>query len=203
MSRPRQRRHGGFTLLELLVALSIFAIMAVMAYAGLQAVLRTREHTDEAAKRLNDLQTAFMFLQSDIEQSTGRSVRDVLGDPVPAMEGASGTQPFLQLTRAVGGRYPGLERVGLQRVEYALVDGRLVRRTWAVLDRAQDSRPLSANLLSGVHSVLVRFRSTSWIDFWPPAGAENDLSRLPRAVEIQVNLDAGGYVRRLFAVAGA
>lgn len=200
--RPRRTPYG-FTLLELLVALSVFAIMAVLAYAGLQAVLRTREHTDAVARRLNDLQTAFMFLQSDIEQATGRSVRDLLGDPIPAMQGGAGSEPFLQLTRAVSNDYPGFESVGLQRVDYALIEGRLVRRTWAVLDRAQGSRPLSAILLTKVRSVALQFLGTGWIDYWPPAAAGGSLSLLPRAVQVRLNLDDGTYIRRLFPVTGA
>jgi len=202
MTHASSRSPEGFTLLELLVALSVFAIMAALAYAGLQAVLRTREQTDAAARRLNDLQSAFTFMQSDIEQSTGRSIRDLLGDPIPAMQGGTGAQPFLQLTRAVSNDYPGLERVGLQRVDYALLEGKLVRRTWAVLDRAQGSRPLSATLLTDVRSVSVKFLGTRWIDFWPPAASGDTLSRLPRAVQVRLTLDDGTYIRRLFPVAG-
>lgn len=201
MSGPRWRPPQGFTLLELLVALSVFVIMAAMAYAGLQAVLRTRERTDAGARRLNELQSTFMFLQADIEQATGRSIRDLLGDPIPALEGGSGTQPFLQLTRAVGGEVPGFDRVGLQRVDYALVDHKLVRRTWAVLDRAQDSAPLAATLLNGVQSIQVSFLGGGWTGFWPPPGGD-PLSLLPRAVRIRVNFDDATFIRRLFPVGG-
>jgi len=82
----------GFTLLELLVALSIFGLLAAMSYSGLQAVLQQQSYTEQAAERLGALQKLYLIMQRDIEQIVARPVRDEFGDT---------QQPV------VGGIYPG------------------------------------------------------------------------------------------------
>ena len=74
------RASCGFTLLELLVALSIFAIVAVLAYGGLGTVLDQRILTEESAERLADLQKTYLIVQRDIEQLVPRAIRDEFGD---------------------------------------------------------------------------------------------------------------------------
>ena len=49
-------RGRGFTLIELLVALAVFAVLAVMAYGGLNQVLMTRSVVDDQAEALRSLQ---------------------------------------------------------------------------------------------------------------------------------------------------
>ncbi len=60
------QRQAGFTLLELLVALSIFALISAMAYGGLQSVMTTQQHTAKAAQHLADLQKAYRIAYLEI-----------------------------------------------------------------------------------------------------------------------------------------
>ena len=62
-----RRRNAGFTLLELLVSLAIFALLATMAYSALNTVLNARKEVEQRAARLTELQTAFMVMERDIE----------------------------------------------------------------------------------------------------------------------------------------
>ncbi len=75
----------GFTLLELLVAIGVFAVMSIMAYGGLKTVLDSRQQTDAQAKRLAAVQLTFLRLERDIEQMTDRGIRDEYGDPQPPL----------------------------------------------------------------------------------------------------------------------
>jgi len=68
-----------FTLLELLVALAIFAIIAIMAYAGLNTILTARQQTDQHATQLAHLQLTYLWLGRDIEQLMKRAIRDQYG----------------------------------------------------------------------------------------------------------------------------
>ena len=81
------RRRGGFTLLELLVSLAIFALLATMAYTALNMVLNMRKEVEKRADRLTELQTAFMVMERDIEQAIARPIRDDLGDEQAALKG--------------------------------------------------------------------------------------------------------------------
>ena len=68
LSHIRTRR-AGFTLLELLIAISILAIVAVLGYRGLDTILRTRASINEDVKQLSGLQLTFSQLQSDCEHA--------------------------------------------------------------------------------------------------------------------------------------
>ena len=74
----------GFTLIELVVALAIFALLSVMAYSGLRLVLDARERTAQQAERLATLQLAFTVIGRDLEQpSTARCVTNSATAPSP------------------------------------------------------------------------------------------------------------------------
>jgi general secretion pathway protein J len=187
--------HAGFTLLELLIAMAVFSILATMAYGGLNSVLSTREATDRAAEELDSLQRTFLFLQQDLLQAVGRSVRDELGDPEPSLEGGLDAEALLSLTRtdlAWGGQYPAL-----RRISYRFSEGRLHRVSELVLDRFPDSSESTMELMSVVNDIHVRFLASEWTDTWPPAGS-SDMDALPRAVEITLVTGRWGEIRRLF-----
>lgn len=195
-----RRAQHGFTLLELLVALAIFAVLAAIAYSALNQVTSTRAHLQAKAERLTALQMVFTVLGRDIEQAIGRRVRDEFGDAEPAMKGGVvvGTS-LLTLTRA-GWRNPlGLPRSHLQRVAYGFVDNKLLRHSWTVLDRGPGVLPHEEVMLEDVRAVELRFldQARQWQGFWPPPGQD---TTLPRAVEITIDLADWGRVTRLFRV---
>ena len=56
-------RMQGFTLLELLIAVAIFALIGAMAYGGLQQVLVQQQRTGQQSQRLSDLQKSYLIMQ--------------------------------------------------------------------------------------------------------------------------------------------
>ena len=198
-------RQHGFTLLELLVALSIFALLAAMAYGGLNTVMRAQQATTAQAERLARLQKTFFWLGRDITQAVDRKIRDEFGDLQPAMVGVGIGERRLELTRN-GWRNPaGRQRSHLQRVAWGLRDEQLVRLYWNVLDRAQDSKPLETVLLDDVQKLELRYLDgrQKWHDVWPAVtrGVQSKVA-LPRAVEVTVETGREGRIRRVFLVAG-
>lgn len=205
-------RNAGFTLIELLVALAVFAVMSAMAYSGLASVLEARENVNQSLENTADIQGAMHRIQTDLEQTVARSIRDGYGDPQPAMTGVP--DQGLQLTRN-GWRNPLSEpRSHLQRVAYRIdEEDRLVRLHWRVLDRAQDSAPVESVLLENVDDLEWRFLNAQrdWVDAWPPAsatagpagsaGVGADTS-LPLAVELRLETPAWGELRYLFKIPG-
>ncbi len=192
----------GFTLLELLVALAIFGLLAAMSYGGLQAVLEQQSYTEQAADRLSALQKMYLIMQRDIEQIVPRTVRDEFGDTQQPLVGGDA----LQLTRG-GWRNPaGRQRSTLQRVGYAYDDEQLVRYTWSVLDRAQDSEPLQQPLIEDVENMQLRYLdgNDEWQEQWPDAVADIDadpadtLPALPKAVEVTIEHKTFGTLVWLF-----
>jgi len=200
-------RSAGFTLLELLVAVGVFSILAAIAYGALQTVLTTREHAEIQMQHLAQLQTAFTVMERDIEQAVHRSIRDEFGDPRPPMLGASDNGAIIEFTR-MGWRNPtSLPRSFMQRVAYGLKDHTLVRRYWRELDRTQQTEPLESDLLPDINGVEARFldNTAQWQTQWPPLTTStqpNATQTLPKAVEITVDTQYWGKITRLFRVPG-
>ena len=201
MRAPGTAVCDGFTLLELLVALSIFSLLAAMSYSGLQAVLEQQSYTEQAAERLGELQKLYLVMQRDIEQIVPRMVRDEFGDAqLPVVGGDA-----LQFTRG-GWRNPaGRQRSTLQRVGYAYDDEQLVRYTWSVLDRAQDSEALQQPLIEDVERMQLRYldKNDEWQEQWPDAAAvinadPADTPVLPQAVEVTIEHKMFGTLVWLF-----
>ena len=195
---------AGFTLLELLVALSIFSLIAIMSYNGLKIVLNTQAATEIQADSLAELQKVYLLLQRDIEQVVPRPVRDEYGDEQPALVGGD----TLQLTRGGWSNPAGRLRSSLQRVGYAYEDRQLVRYSWAVLDRAQDSEPQRQPLMDDIEEMTIRFLAANneWDERWPNPLAPGDGvaagMELPRAVEITLDHEKFGPLVWIFRLPG-
>lgn len=194
MSRPT-----GFTLLELLIALSVFAVIAALAYGGLGTVLQGEAELARQSEQLAGLQRAFLLMGQDIEQYIPRPIRNEFGDTRAALQGGA---LALEFTRAGWPNPLGQQRSSLQRVAYALEQGALYRIYWNVLDRAQDSAPQRAALLDGVEAFSLRYldNTLAWHDQWPPReeGENQGIALTLKAVEVSVRLPEWGTLIRLF-----
>lgn len=195
----RADRSTGFTLLELLVALAVFSMVALMAYSGLRSVLQSKQVTEQRAERLQHLQNAMLLLERDISQFVPRGIRDDYGDKQPALRSADYGSILLEFTHA-GWRNPtGMARSTLQRVAYGIEEESLLRFSWAVLDRAQESTPYKVVLLDKVREMRLRYldEAREWQETWPPPGTEQAESS-PLALEVTLVLEDMGEFRRVF-----
>ncbi|MBL8259274.1 MAG: type II secretion system minor pseudopilin GspJ [Candidatus Competibacteraceae bacterium] len=203
-----RRAARGFTLLELLVALAVFAIMATAAYSGLSNVLATRTALEAQSRRLAAVQLAVFRLEQDIEQAAPRAIRDEYGDFQTALLGGELATDQLVLTRAGWDNPLGQPRANLQRVAYRFRDGRLWRLYWDVLDRGGLSEPRETLLLDRVRDFRVRFlQAKNWLKAWPPLASDEEQTRknreaLPRAIEISLTLEDWGEITRLLPLPG-
>ena len=199
-------RASGFTLIELLVALVIFGIFSVLAYAGLGRLLDGREQITGEQRVWQDLSQVFLRISDDVAHARSRGVRDVSGlAPLPAFVGRpfdsrALAEPSLELTRGGELNYGSGAQSDLRRVAYRLKEGRLVRLTWPVLDRAPVSVPLEAPLLADVETFELRFVGATGdpVDTWPTATSGLDVP--PRAMEVTLAVKGVGRFKRLFLV---
>ncbi len=199
--------HSGFTLLELLIAIAIFAVVGVLAMSGYNELLMQRERAAQTMARARAVQRAVTRVTQDFEQLEPRPVRDATAATVnPALYlNAAGTH-VVELTRAGWSNPAGVSRATLQRVGYRLQDGKLYRDYWTVLDRTLSATPVEAVLVDKVTAFSLRFmdRNRQWQTTWPPSsvgGTGNARARsLPLAVEITLTLEDWGELKRIVEV---
>jgi general secretion pathway protein J len=197
------KRSTGFTLLEMVVAIGIFAIVAAISYASLTQFLQHRAALAQRHGDLKTLQLAFTLLEHDLRYAVARPVRDGFGDTEGALlsDGTDRGVPgeLFRLTTS----QPAVASSGqqLRRVAWRLEEGTLIRATWDVLDRDQDSAEYARPLLSGVATAalrLLQFDAESGLGELPE-GAEG--TAMPTAMELLLTLDNGREYRRLIEVA--
>ncbi len=201
--------ESGFTLLELLVAMGIFAIIGAMALGGLNAIVGQEIQTRAQAERLATLQRALRLMATDFGSADPRYVRDLLGTAHELPLLAEGRGDYLiRLTRG-GWPNPAMlpHRGTLQRVQYRLDDGKLLREYWPVLDvGALGQPPRTEELLTGVNDVKFLFYDTSegpgeWQQEWPPLrNADGAAASRPQAIQVKLDLEDWGEIERLFEV---
>ena len=186
----------GFTLVEVLVAVFIFAVLMAAAYGSVNALLRTRDGLSAQNGRLRELQFAMGVIERDLRSTIARPVREDYGEREPALVGS---RDALAFTRAGYANPLGQERARLERVGYAWRDATLTRSTFTVLDRTPATAPLTRDLLADVRRIGFRyFDGQQWREQWPPAAvAPRPLRALPRAVEFSIETEDFGTMLRL------
>ena len=223
----RTHHATGFTLVELLVAVLITAILFAMGYGALSQVLTGRKVVEEHTARLAALQQTFRVIEQDIELMQPRPVREPLGNgylnPLVADQnalnsgntGAPGSvaapSGMVQVSFTRGGwaNPAGLPRSELQRVGYLVRDGKLIRQHVPILDATAATAFEERELLDQVEVLSFRFMddSLSWSNVWPTSTMQRLplallLHARPVAVEVTLKLKDYGLLTRIVEVAG-
>jgi len=202
----RINSDSGFTLVELLIAMALFVLLAAAMYGGTQWIMEEREIVNQRIAELQSLQRTVRFLQADLSQAWPRSVRDELGrGQIPALltERTRGIQ--LQLTRS-GWRNPaGNNRSNMQRVQYRYDPDEqiLYRDTWPVLERVLGAEAREQILLEQLSEFEIEFLDTegNWTPDWPSVGAAG-FSLMPRAVRYRLDSGTFGLIERIVEIPG-
>lgn len=198
MNANRQdEAERGFTLVELMVSLMIFGMLAAAGVGLLGFSVRAQEAARDRLNEVAAIQRVSAIMTSDMAQATSRLVRDEGGVRQVAFTGEGGANGVVAVGFVRRGWSNGgtAGRASLQRLEYRLVDDRLERRIWPMLDGAAPAKP--ATILRGVNGMTVRYRRKGeWRDRWDVERAE----ALPDAVEVVMDLQGLGSIRQLFLV---
>lgn len=193
------RGQGGFTLFEMVIAVSIFALMGVVAFGGLGQMTRTGQAVADANERLSDLQFAVVYFNRDWTQLSPRKIRNQYGDEESNLVIDDGVITF---TRSGWSNLLGHRRSTLQRVQYLVIDDKLVRRHWRSLDQGIGEEPLQAVLLDEVKIMHVELLDAEGnaIRTWPVDSLSQ--AGTPIVLAFRLELPDIGEVRRLLEIPG-
>jgi general secretion pathway protein J len=200
------RGQRGFTLIEVMVAMAVFAVLAAFAYGTLSQTLLSAEILGDRMDRLQALQRTMRTLTDDLQQLAPRPVRDELGDNLrPALDTGFQSGFAMELTRGGWSNPIVLPRSTMQRVGYRIEDTELVRYHWYALDRTLNSNPVAVTLIDGVEGLEFRFLAgdNEYSTQWPPLNRPGGLGarQRPRAIEVTLRLEDEGEIVRLVEVA--
>jgi general secretion pathway protein J len=198
--RQRGRGEGGgrgrgFTLVELLVAIWIMAVVAIIAWRGLSSLIATRDRLTPETDEVRALLTGFGQMERDLAQAANPVLISLIGSPVRVriIEGATA----LQILRFSQPQPDGASAV--QQVTYSVIDGALLRQSSPPMRSIQavlNAAPTTVQLVAGVASMQVRVwrLNEGWV-----VPAEGDTAT-PAGVEVQITRSDGTRLRRVLLV---
>lgn len=196
-------KQRGFTLIEVLVAMAILAVVIMATHQILDSTTKAKEASDEKIAELNGLQTAFRLMDQDFSQMTQRTVRNEAGD---AQE-----QYLLAGRYILESQYDGiafvrdgwvnpinlLPRSELQAVGYRVLDDNLERVYRVYVDQLDNMEPRVQVVLKGIEELKFEFldANNEWQEQW-------QIKALPKAVAVTLQQIEAGPIRRVFLVPG-
>ena len=206
----------GFTLIEVLVAMAITALISVVAYSALSSALSGAESVRSATVRAQQINQTLTLLSRDIRQVVNRSIVDEFDQRAPALSGGVLSRYPLTLTRAGWHNSTGAPRSTLQRVRWWIEDDALWRAHFPVLDRTPGTEAIETAMLDDVVGFEVRFLPAiaelksdrddviddrNWRDNWILDVSQPGLELpTPAAIEIVLELARAGKIRRLYVL---
>jgi general secretion pathway protein J len=209
-------RARGFTLVEVMIAIFIAAIMFAIGYGAINQALRDRDSINASQARVTEIQRGMRVVAQDFAQIVARPARDTAGTGqlMPAVIAKNSDETLVTFTRGGWSNPAGLQRPAEQRVRYRYIaaDQTLVREYWVSVDPALNTQPRQRVVLTRVKSVELRYLdpvSRNWRPDWPPnmpsgsvSPQQYDQMLLPRplAIEVTLVLEDWGRVQRVFEV---
>ena len=189
--------HRGFTLIEMIVAVSISLVMMAIGYTGLNHTIKTASQVSEANLRLSELQFGLAYFNQDWIQVSPRKIRNQYGDEENNIVIENNSITF---TRSGWANLLQNQRSELQRVQYLLIDRNLVRRHWRSLDQGIAEAPLATVLVRNVEIFDVNFINPSETEIpdWPNEATQNVGN--PIALKIRLELAGMGEIRRILEI---
>jgi general secretion pathway protein J len=207
-------RRTGFTLIEVVIAIFIAAVMFAIGYRTLSQAMIDREALNASQTRVNEIQRGMRIVAQDFAQVAARAARDTQGNGElqPAISADDRDNTLLTFSRNGWSNPAGLSRPAEERVRYRFLEGSLLREHWLSVDPALNSEPRQRVVLTRVKSVEVRFLdpvTRNWRNDWPPLSASGPVGPLqvddvllprPLAIEFTIVFDDWGRVQRVFEV---
>ncbi|RTL12944.1 MAG: type II secretion system protein GspJ [Neisseriaceae bacterium] len=198
------KRQSGFTLIELMVAVIIFAFISVVSYRIITSLVTTKEVAGAAQTKWGDLSLVMSNFGGSWNRVIPLVARDQDGNVLPAvlgspkLKGMYDSQLELTLSGYIGDQVYGTSPP--KRIGYRFYNGSLYLVTWPVLNRVLSTQPIIDLLIANVQQfeVLYLYPDNQWRDSWPPLGG--DPTVLPTGIKITFQLKTGEKIERSWSI---
>ncbi len=197
-----RNRTQGYTLIEVIVALAVFAVVATMTGSVMLQAFETKKRLAAQTEQLNELHVIMTLIRRDIAQITNRSIRGNEGRLYPPFIGESN---YTEFTRG-GFVNPNtvLQSSTLKRVAFLCGHGELTRRSWAAVDSPTRRDTNDQVLLEHLTHCSFAYISQSQehLSSWRPYAISQDQKNafIPTAIELSITIKNYGSATLLFPI---
>ncbi|MCC5791016.1 MAG: GspJ family T2SS minor pseudopilin variant LspJ [Legionellaceae bacterium] len=194
--------NKGFTLIEVLIALLVFAILSAITASAMFYAFSTRSRINAYADRLAQLQIAINLINQDTSQIINRPVR---GNDMRTFPPFIGTMQYIEFTRT-GILNPGasVTRSSLKRVALLCQNDQLIRRSWPQVDNADRMRYEDRILIPNLSQCQFMFlnknrqRFEEWLS--ESMSSETVKEMFPSGIQLQLTIKDWGEMSLLYLV---
>ena len=194
----RGAHRNGFTLIEILIALAMLALLSILGYRALATLADSEIRLTAEADRWRALDAMFARLEADLRAAQPRDVRIGSGTE-PAFRGDTDAQGDADLRIARAGPAFTLDPGSAgQRIGYRLNAGAIQILYWPHLDQPGSVLPVAYTLTPDIARFRIVYLDSAgqWRDQWPARGE----SIVPRGVRVEVTLASGEVIERWMAL---
>jgi general secretion pathway protein J len=197
----RRNRVRGFTLIEILSALLVLSLLALMSYRGLGAVLDAREHTRYETDKWRRVAAFFARFERDVQLAAPRPVRSATATGTSVSPAWRGEASATEQARLEFSRFAATEGVDTaRRIAYRLNEKNEVELwLWPGLDIAPGTLPARHAVLAGVKTFELQYLNPAlvWVNVWPSSPTDPPV---PQAVRLRIILASNEEIVRIFAL---
>lgn len=200
------KRSQGFTLIEVIVALSIFAVLSIVGYKAISSLIETKVRVEVEDNKWQELVLFFDRVEMDVKQSVNRPITTRNGSLESAWFGKP-TYVGNDGAQLVFSRFGDSEQTGFlrdtRRVGYRLNEGAVELIIWPSLDAAPNSSPEVFKVLPHVDKLLFTYLTSDgrWLNIWPEnVIVPQQKNFKPNALQLSITLDTGEFITRIFAL---
>lgn len=163
-------KERGFTLIEVLITMAIFSIIAVISYSALNASLKNEVIQKSYSERLTQLQSTLLFLQRDITQINKQQIE---------------IEQF-ELS------FDSMQNDQLLLIKYTIEDGQLIRT-----DQSDEQNSIPLILIDKITGASIRALDgdNQWKKYWQPA-----TDKYLKAIEIKFDHPQLGIIKKLVMI---
>lgn len=189
-------KRSGFTLVELLVAIAIFAVLSALGWKVFDYLIKIKERNTQHEQRLGQLQEAYQQVLRDTVQIVPITA-NVAGQVQPAVMLQNGQLTFSKagVTDPLMQGIPPEERV---EYIYKADEKKLYRYKYKNLNQTGNDQPETSVLLDSVDQFQIMLLNPNEMAQWPEVVlSENDVTQakiLPHGLKINLTVNEVSYV---------